>query len=109
MPCVGEIPNLIKAYNKYKEKGFEIISISSDLIMNTKTEEGFKKFILNKKMEWTHVLDDRNKTIHNLYKIDHWPTLFLIDKNGNIIKDENSLRGADLEKTLSEVFGSELK
>ncbi|MDP2363112.1 MAG: TlpA disulfide reductase family protein, partial [Ignavibacteria bacterium] len=40
-PCVGEIPNLVKAYSKFKEKGFEIISISSDLMMQTKTEEEF--------------------------------------------------------------------
>lgn len=104
-PCVGEIPNLVKVYEKYKEKGFEIISISSDLMMQTKTEEEFKSFTQEKNMSWTHVLDDKNKTIHTLYNIAHWPTLYLIDQNGTIIKNETVLRGAELEKTLNEVFG----
>ncbi|MFZ1520444.1 MAG: TlpA disulfide reductase family protein [Ignavibacteriaceae bacterium] len=103
-PCVGEIPNLIKAYNRFNDKGFEIISISSDLMMQTKTEEEFKSFIQEKNMSWTHTLDDKNKTIHTLYNIAHWPTLFLIDKNGVIIKNENVLRDSELHKTLEEVF-----
>ena len=104
-PCVGEIPNLVKAYEKFKEKGFEIISISSDLMMQTKTEEEFKSFTQEKNMSWTHVLDDKNKTIHTLYNIAHWPTLYLVDQNGTIIKNETVLRGAELEKTLNEVLG----
>lgn len=104
-PCVGEIPNLVNAYDKFKEKGFEIISISSDLMMQTKTEEEFKSFTQEKNMSWTHVLDDKNKTIHTLYNIAHWPTLYLVDQNGTIIKNETVLRGAELEKTLNEVFG----
>jgi peroxiredoxin len=104
-PCVGEIPNLVKAYNKFKEKGFEIISISSDLMMKTKTEEEFKSFTKEKNMSWTQVLDDKDKTIHTLYNIAHWPTLYLVDKNGTIIKNETVLRDSELEKTLNEVFG----
>jgi peroxiredoxin len=104
-PCVGEIPNLVKAYEKFKEKGFEIVSISSDLMMQTKTEEEFKSFTQEKNMSWTHVLDDKNKTIHTLYNIAHWPTLYLIDQNGTIIKNETVLRESELEKTLNEVFG----
>jgi len=104
-PCVGEIPNLVKTYNKFKEMGFEIISISSDLMMQTKTEEEFKAFIKEKNMSWTQVLDNKDKTIHTLYNISHWPTLYLVDKNGIVIKNETVLRDSDLEKTLNEVFG----
>ena len=103
-PCVAEIPNLIKVYNKYKSFGFEIISISSDLMMNTKNEEDFKLFVEQRNMNWIHTLDDKNQTIHRLYEISHWPTLYLIDKTGIIIKNENELRGELLEKTLEIVF-----
>ena len=103
-PCVGEIPNLVKAYAKFKEKGFEIVSISSDLMMQSKTEVEFNTFIEEKDMSWTQVLDDKNKTIHSLYNIAHWPTLYLVGKDGMIIKNENVLRGNDLEKTLAEVL-----
>lgn len=102
-PCVEEIPNLVKAYEKFKEKGFEIISISSDLMMKSQNEEEFKKFIKDKNMNWTHVLDDRS--IHTLYNISHWPTLYLIDENGIVIKNELELRGEDLIKTLAGALG----
>ena len=107
-PCIAEIPNLLKVYNKYKSFGFEIISISSDLMMNSKTQDEFKLFVEQRNMDWTHTLDDKNQTIHRLYEISHWPTLYLIDKNGVIIKNENVLRGSLLEKTLDEVFATEL-
>lgn len=55
-------------------------------------------------MSWIQVLDDKNKTIHSLYNIAHWPTLYLVGKDGMIIKNENVLRGNDLEKTLAEVL-----
>ncbi len=103
-PCVGEIPNLVKAYAMFREKGFEIISISSDLMMQSKTEVEFNKFTEEKNMSWIQVLDDKNKTIHSLYNIAHWPTLYLVGKDGMIIKNENVLRGNDLEKTLAEVL-----
>ncbi|HQF43663.1 MAG TPA: TlpA disulfide reductase family protein, partial [Ignavibacteriaceae bacterium] len=103
-PCVGEIPNLVKAYEKFKGKGFEIISVSSDLMFNSKNEDEFKKFTEERNMSWTHVLDDNNKSIHSLYNITHWPTLYLVGKDGTIIRTESELRGESLEKTLAEVL-----
>lgn len=103
-PCVGEIPNLVKVYNKFKDKDFEIVSISSDLVFGNKTETEFSEFVEKNNMTWTIILDDKDETIHKLYKINHWPTLFLIDKNGVIIKGEDVLRDFMLEKTLEEVI-----
>ncbi|MGE5438721.1 MAG: redoxin domain-containing protein [Bacteroidota bacterium] len=101
-PCVGEIPNLVKAYKQFKEKGFEIISISSDYINGKKDKDYLKKFTDEKEMGWNHVLD--NGTIHQSYRINHWPTLYLVDKNGKVIRNENVLRGQNLEGTLKEVL-----
>lgn len=97
-PCVGEIPNLKKNYEQFKSKGFEIISISSDLMMNSKTKEEFESFIKKRKMNWTHILE--SKEIINQYSITNYPTLYLLDKNGKIIHSEKDLRGTGLEKTL---------
>ncbi|MGE5351309.1 MAG: peroxiredoxin family protein [Acidobacteriota bacterium] len=101
-PCVGEIPNLVKAYKQFKEKGFEIISISSDFMNGKKDKDYLKKFTDEKEMGWNHVLD--NGLIHQSYKINHWPTLYLVDKNGKVIRNENVLRGGNLEATLKEVL-----
>lgn len=103
-PCVAEIPNLVKVYKEFKDDDFEIISISSDLLMNAKTTKEFKKFVEQNKMNWVLVLDDKKNPIQNLYSITHWPTLFLIDKNGVVIKNESVLRGSSLEETLKEVL-----
>lgn len=101
-PCVGEIPNLVKAYKQFKDKGFEIISVSSDFINGRKDKEYLKKFTDEKEMSWNHVLD--NGTVHQAYKINHWPTLYLVDKEGKVIRNENVLRGGTLETTLKEVL-----
>lgn len=101
-PCVGEIPNLVKAYKQFKEKGFEIISISSDYINGKKDKDYLKKFTGEKEMTWNHVLDEGK--IHQSYRINHWPTLYLLDKEGKIIRTENVLRGQSLETTLKEVL-----
>lgn len=104
-PCVAEIPNLVKAYAKFKDKGFEIISISSDGLMNNKSEKEISEFAKSKKMSWIHLLDDKTTKVHDLYKISHWPTLYLVDKDGIVVKNEKVLRGNDLTKTLTELLG----
>jgi thiol-disulfide isomerase/thioredoxin len=103
-PCRSEIPNLVKVYEKFNDKGFEIISISSDLMLKTKSKEDFKKFVKENNMTWTQTLDSEDRKIHDLYKISHWPTLFLLDRDGKIIKNEDDLRGEDLIATLNEVI-----
>ncbi|HEX2868193.1 MAG TPA: TlpA disulfide reductase family protein [Ignavibacteriales bacterium] len=100
-PCVGEIPNLVKAYKQFKDKGFEIISVSSDFINGKKDKDYLKKFTDEKDMSWNHVLD--GGMIHRAYKINHWPTLYLVDKEGKVIRNETVLRGTTLETTLKEV------
>ncbi len=103
-PCVAEIPNLIKAYNKYNSLGFEIISISSDKRSRKYNVFEFKKFIEDKGMQWTQVVDDDKLSIHDKYGVIKWPSLYLIDKNGIIVKVDEGLRGRSLSKTISELL-----
>ncbi len=103
-PCVGEIPNLVKAYKKYNERGFEIISISSDGFNDRLSKEDFIKFTVENNMVWTQILDSKDKRLHNIYKISHWPTLYLIGKDGKVIKNEEVLRGEALMMTLEELL-----
>ncbi len=55
-------------------------------------------------MTWAHVLDSKDKRIHNFYKITHWPTMFLVGKEGKVIKNEDVLRGEGLHKTLEDIL-----
>lgn len=100
LPCRKENPNLVKAYNLYSKKGFQIYQVSLD-----KTKEAWIKGIKDDKLEkWIHVSDVKywNSIVVPLYKIESIPTNYLLDKNGKIIA--SNLRGEQLEKKLSEIL-----
>jgi thiol-disulfide isomerase/thioredoxin len=98
-PCVAEIPNLKKAYTRYHRKGFEIISISSDKYDSPKDLERFKTFVSARAMSWYHVLDG-NRAIHEQYAIIKWPSLYLIGRDGTVLRVDDGLRGRQLLKTI---------
>ncbi len=101
-PCVSELPNLVKAYEKYKDKGLVMISISSDAF----GPEKLANYAEQKGMEWMQVLDGKpgQGMIQNLYKIQFYPNPFLIGPDGKVLHREG-LRGDQLDKTLSGLFG----
>ncbi len=99
-PCRIENPNLVKAYETYHRKGFQIYQVSLD-----KTKEAWIKGIEDDKLEkWIHVSDVRywNSVVVPLYKIESIPTNYLLDKEGRIIA--TNLRGDALQKKLAELF-----
>jgi peroxiredoxin len=99
-PCRKENPNLVKAFNKYHSKGFNIFQVSLD-----KTKDDWAKGILDDKLnQWTHVSDLKywNSIVVPLYKIESIPYNMLLDKDGKIIA--SNLRGDALEQKLSEVL-----
>ena len=105
-PCRAENPNLLKAYNKYHSKGFEIISISLDG-RRGKTE-GKKAWIeaieKDRIGSWHHVsnLSYFNGPIAKNYGVSSIPSSFLIDENGKIIA--KNLRGEALQNKLESLF-----
>ena len=98
-PCRKESPSMAKAYQLYKEKGFEIISISLD-----DKETKWKKAILKDQYTWINVseLKGSETAVVELYSISSIPANFLLDKDGKIIA--KNLRGDALEKKLEELF-----
>jgi len=99
-PCRKENPNLVKAYNLYHNKGFQIYQVSLD-----KTKEAWVKGISDDKLEkWIHVSDISywNSVVVPLYKIESIPANYLLDKEGRIIA--SNLRGDALQRKLSELF-----
>ncbi|MBK9991390.1 MAG: TlpA family protein disulfide reductase [Verrucomicrobia bacterium] len=98
-PCVAELPNVLEAYKKYHDKGFEIIGISLD-----KEEAKFKAFIAEKGMTWSHYFDGLgwSSKLGKKYGIESIPATFLLDRDGKVIA--KGLRGpallAELEKQL---------
>lgn len=106
-PCREELPYIKELYKKYKNQGFEIISITKD----DKTDL-WKNAILKEKIEaWKHVSLIENKSkIDTDYFVNGIPHKVLIDKNGIIIgkwKGSGEINKADLQQLLKSIFESE--
>ena len=92
IPCLKSFPSLKNIYDKYQDKGFEIISISVD---RTKDIEKWIKAIDAYDLNWIHYLDE-NREQSRKDKIIYFPTTFLLDKNGRVIKKNPSLEEVEM-------------
>lgn len=98
-PCRQENPNVVRLYNQYKDKGFEVFGVSLD-----RTKEDWVKAIADDQLTWTQVSDLKyfNSAAAELYQIQAIPATYMIDPDGKIIAKD--LRGPSLEKKLAELF-----
>lgn len=98
-PCRAENPNVVRMYNKFKDKGFEIYSVSLD-----QAKANWTKAIRNDNLTWTHVSDLKfwQSAAAQQYGVQAIPATFLLDKDGKIIA--KNLRGDALEQKLEEVL-----
>lgn len=98
-PCRKSNPELVKIYNEFKAKGFEIFGVGAE----TKREIWLKA-IEHDKLTWTNVTDlkgDKNEAAL-IYGVSYYPTNFLIDKTGTIIARD--LKGDKLRRKLKELL-----
>ncbi|ASU32099.1 TlpA disulfide reductase family protein [Mucilaginibacter xinganensis] len=101
-PCRQENPNVVKAYNHYKNQKFTIVGVSLD---RPGAKEKWLKAIHTDGLAWTQLSDLKfwdSKTA-GLYAVRAIPQNFLLDPDGKIIG--KNLRGEDLENKLEEIFG----
>ena len=98
-PCRAEMPNVLEAYNKYHEKGFEVLGISFD-----QKKDAWVKAIEQIKMPWMQLSDLKGWqcAAAPAYKIDAIPDNILIDPQGKII--DRALRGKGLHRRLENIF-----
>lgn len=98
-PCRAEGPNLLKAYEKFKDKGLVIIAVSLD-----KDASLWKKAIRDDHMPWIHVSDLKysQNEVALLYGVHAVPANFLISPEGKIIAKD--LRGDALHVKLGTIF-----
>ena len=98
-PCRKENPNVVKAYNKFHSKGFEVLGVSLD-----EDKKDWKDAIKRDNLTWMQVSDLKGweSQIARLYNVTAIPTNFLIDGNGKIIA--TNLRGEELEIKLAQLL-----
>jgi peroxiredoxin len=98
-PCRAENPNVLKAYNQYKDKNFTVFGVSLD-----EKGDNWKKAVEEDKLPWTQASDLKGwkNEAAQQYGVNAIPANYLIDPNGIIIG--HNLRGEDLENKLAEVL-----
>ncbi len=99
-PCRGEMPNVVAAYEKFHDKGFDIVGLSLD-----NKKEPWLKAVEDLKMPWTQLSDLKGwqSIVTGVYKVWSIPDNLLIDPQGKIVA--RGLRGEGLHAKLAEIFG----
>ncbi|WP_293907246.1 TlpA disulfide reductase family protein [Sphingobacterium sp. UBA5670] len=102
-PCRAENPNLLKAYNKYKGKGLEVLAVSLD---DTKGKNAWIKAIKDDGLPWIHVADLKgwSNEAAVLYGVRAVPQNYLVDPKGNIVAI--NIKGELLHQELAKIFGN---
>lgn len=98
-PCRAENPNVVKAYAKFHDKGFDVLGVSLD-----KDKGAWQKAIADDHLTWTHISDLGmwNSSVVKSYNITGIPFSVLLDREGKIIA--KGLRGEELENAISKLL-----
>jgi|GEM_PF-5043023 len=102
-PCIEDIPYLRGAYEAYSRNQFDILAVAND------NPDSVRIFIDKEELRWTQVVqrqgNDSLSAVLDTYKINGYPTTFLVDPDGVIVAKEGELRGERLAETLSKHLG----
>ncbi len=99
VPCRKENPYVVAAYQRFKDRGFTVLSVSLD---KADAYDAWVKAIADDKLEWTHVSDLKywDNEVAKAYGVKSVPANFLIDPDGKIVA--KGLRGDRLAPKLAE-------
>lgn len=98
-PCRMENPNVVRMYDRFKNKGFEIFGVSLD-----RDRDAWLQAIKEDKLTWKHgsELQFWQSSFVPTYNLDGIPMTYLLDAEGRILA--KGLRGAELEQKLAEIL-----
>jgi peroxiredoxin len=108
-PCRAEMPNVVAAYEKYHDKGLEVLGISLD---RANDREKLAKFTRDNKMPWPQICDGKfwKAELAEKYGIESIPRPILVDGDtGNIIAEGEKARGANLERAIEKALEGKKK
>jgi len=105
-PCLVELPNMVKVYNKYHSQGLEIVSISLDYTNNT-TTEAYKQWIDSVGMNWRHTYSGNGWGTESVkrFLVSSIPAPFLVGPDGSLVAWGEALRGKELENAVKKTLG----
>jgi thiol-disulfide isomerase/thioredoxin len=99
-PCMHEVPNVVAAYNKYHDKGFEIIGVSLD-----QDKSALLRTTAQKGMTWPQYFDGKgwNNAVSSAFQIRSIPSMWLVTKKGIIAStDARGNLESSIQKLLAE-------
>lgn len=108
-PCRDENPNVVAAFNKFKDKNFTVLGVSLDGGSTRTTKEQWLKAVEDDKLAWTHVSDLKGweNEVSRGFGVQSIPFSMLIDPAGKIIA--KNLRGEALHTKLAEILEKKTK
>jgi thiol-disulfide isomerase/thioredoxin len=106
-PCLAEVPNMMTQYEKYHDKGFEIIAYSCD-----EDAQALLRFLIKEKPPWvigSTVLSENEelKNYLGFYEFTSIPRMILIGRDGKVLNIR--ARGETLNKLLAELFAEKVE
>lgn len=101
-PCRVENPNFVRIYNKFHDKGLNIVGVSLD-----RDKNNWIRAISDDGLVWSQVSNLKfwNDPIAKLYNVSFIPQTFILDEDGKILS--TNLRGSFLERKIEEILGSQ--
>ncbi|MBS0204643.1 MAG: TlpA family protein disulfide reductase [Planctomycetes bacterium] len=104
-PCIGELPNVKANYEKYHDKGFDVVGISLD-----KSRASLEVFVKSEEIPWMQLFDEDvqkgkgwNHPMAVHYGVNAVPLAILVDKEGKVVS--MNARGEELTKLLEKLLG----
>ena len=108
-PCIAELPNLKKAYNQFKDKGFDVLGISFD---QENMSEKLAEFTQKNEMPWRQIYEGKywETTLGKQYDVSAIPFVLLVDGDtGEILATVKDLRGEALTGTIEQALAKKKK
>lgn len=104
-PCREELPHLKSAYQKYKDRGFEIIGISLDVAKDG-SPEAFKKWCAENGVTWPQVFDGKHweAALAQRFGVKSIPFPMLLDREGRVVHADDQLRGEQLHERIESLL-----
>ena len=98
-PCLAEIPNVKRVYEKYKDRNFQIIGINLD-----RNRSRLQDYLNKEGITWPQFFDGKGwkNKVAEMYRVNSIPSMYLIDGNG-VVRKAN-LRGPALESAIGELI-----
>lgn len=104
-PCVAELPNVRRVYDRYHADGFEVVGVSLD-----NSRQQLDDYVRQKDIPWPQIIfEDEpslgwNNPLARRYEITGIPAMFLIDRDGHVVAHDE-VRGPGLEPAVARLLG----